>query len=1477
MFHKQATQSLPTSSQGWRRAWQWLLALTLVALATMSALYLAQAQGRQCRDVDLITICYDTEVSLEDLFRGRPVFRYEGNITIARKGQAPYLKVVPAPNASGTNVALIIHARDGQPHGSTPFPLSIVGGLQPIGDTASALPLVRTIAVFEASCPSDANQIAGNFKLDASNAKIILPAPPEYNTGGTPRLCPFFQNKPIGFDLQFLERFGLNGFFQEDKKAQNLAAATYEFDLTARKFNFVLPINLHVNQEIDNVATQILVRATVDDKGKLSGSVDGFKHFDGGTGLIWDISGITLTGQNGNIPASFEAASVKVLGADNPSVPSFDPNDSTLVFEFSKLKYADRKFSIGGAEVAIRDLKFGGAFKMTQNRLGFIAQTIDGKEVQSIQIRSKLVFNDAPDSSKPEVVIRIGSVLVNGQRKPIFQAGLGALTTEVGIFKANLTNAVFVGDAAANFWGIRAQSAALQWPPFAGGRTAAAITDFKLGIDSRKQLQFGLGSGTINLPEMENSLFKGSFGGTVAKDETKNQIIFTLNGNLGIKLPGNSGAGVAATLIIRHGEGVATNDPTGALAAARAAELRAASPNKVCKNVLGIVVPCPGDAVSVNQVRQFELKLAGFDIKVAGFKFAVLNPRGLDDGGFAVDQATLTLPIGLNFANSNNSAGITVQGLVIDGKSKVSLTGGAIELPALAIGDLQFVGLKGGFLQLPNGSHEFSAGGKFPMPGLETGANGAGISVEIKLRADLQTGDFTGAGATVFFQANPTKGLKIGSSGMELTGLGGTFDVNNGTVTIGVQMKASTLAFIPVINLPLVTAEGGAQAQVNPFKLSVNASIKLLIFQLAQAGVEIGHQAGFNGGDGVNFIASVNGVLMNGSIEFRAGKITVNNTVTTGVITEAQIALGIKAKTFGFLPRNDLTLANVTATGGLFNDKRPSPDRLAGGVKATVEVIGIDFGVFLDFSQSGSGFISFTNLDQIVRVGAPTLAAARAAAQVQASAVAGEGITVTNEEGQTIQFTSRALNPAESAAAGLILSAAQIDGSESVLEESFTRTVTETTKLAVGIFYPAGAPQLRLRLPDSTVIDESIDTPTAKFKRTSYADGSADAMFVLTPAAPGNYTVIIDNAPASYEANLLYLDLKPQVNLTAVQCQGAPVVGVTVTCSNGAGNPSSVKVDWNASDVDTLGVTVRVGYAVVTETVAAAVSELNRDAANANDFIPLVDGMALGAGSFTWRFDQLQSGQYKIGVQVDDGVNVPVTIYADSVITVVDKRAPAVPTGLMAIPQAGELLINWQQNSEQDLAGYIIGFGLENDPNKFVYTRNMGPKEVITGTSNLVDAKLWGLTDNTTIFYGLRAYDISGNVSDWTPLQAAKPWALGPSSWNPIPSGEGSGNVEIAFDTPLKQETLEGALAVVDANGNPIAGELYFLTDVASTQVTGIGFQPATALTGDFTATLKGGATGVQATDGRTMNENYTWSFTLQAAGTSIFLPVIAR
>ncbi len=72
-----------------------------------------------------------------------------------------------------------------------------------------------------------------------------------------------------------------------------------------------------------------------------------------------------------------------------------------------------------------------------------------------------------------------------------------------------------------------------------------------------------------------------------------------------------------------------------------------------------------------------------------------------------------------------------------------------------------------------------------------------------------------------------------------------------------------------------------------------------------------------------------------------------------------------------------------------------------------------------------------------------------------------------------------------------------------------------------------------------------------------------------------------------------------------------------------------------------------------------------------------------------------------------------------------------------------------------------------------------------------------------------------------------------------------------------------------------IPGTTYLLVDFDSSKTVGVGFEPSSPLKGAFTATLSGGAAGVQAEDGRTMGGNYSWSFTLQP--NEIFLPLVAR
>lgn len=131
-----------------------------------------------------------------------------------------------------------------------------------------------------------------------------------------------------------------------------------------------------------------------------------------------------------------------------------------------------------------------------------------------------------------------------------------------------------------------------------------------------------------------------------------------------------------------------------------------------------------------------ELKLSGFSVKIAGFGMTVTNPKGTDDGGFAADNVAATLPTGIVFDNigdGSSTNGIVIQGLVVNGLGDIQIAGGGFELAPIKFGGYQFVG-RNNFVKLPDGSFEFKAGGKLPLPGIEPGANGGGYRAEVRIR-----------------------------------------------------------------------------------------------------------------------------------------------------------------------------------------------------------------------------------------------------------------------------------------------------------------------------------------------------------------------------------------------------------------------------------------------------------------------------------------------------------------------------------------------------------------------------------------------------------------------------------------------------------------------------------------------------------------------------------------------------------------------
>ncbi len=1462
------TSSTLTNSATPTQAMRWLgkmrhrlAALVVLLLMVSGAVYFAHGATHSCKDFDNVTLCYDNETDLSPLLQ-EAAFRYDGNVTIARKGQAPLLKLVASPAASA---AMVLHVVDGSVEGGpiVRFPLSIFGALQFINEP-NAQPLISTIKTDISNCGGQFATIEGKFKINTVDATIVLPTTDDIVSTDDLDQCNGVRSLANAFRFDYLDRNGITQLFEADEtSAVNLTGGIYRWDLTARNFTSTFDAKIKLNDSTENPNLQLRIRTTIDELGKLTGGIDAFKVKI--AGLLMAATNVVLQPGVGAQPATFKAGKVTVAKVDNPDQPSFNPLDSTLIFEFTNLKYNLGKWEIDGVEVAMPNLAFGTAFSMEQNKIGILSETSNGQTVQSIQIKSNLVFNEG---NGVPIVLRIGRAQDgNGQFKPVFQAGLQDQKIKLGTLAFNLKNVTFVGNTAENFWGLKADSAAVQWPPHLGGQTAAAVANFKIGINRDLKMQFALGNGTVGLPPFENNVFKGLLQASIGV--VAETVTITGTGTFTIKLAGNANsAGVAVTAILRHNRNINATVAQVESANEIAAQLTASGVDaaRICFAPGGVRIACPGEPPLPETIapKAFELKLAGFNLKLAGFGLNVLNPRSTDDGGFAADDVGFSLPFGLS--TDGNSANAQIQGLVVSGDGNVSISGGGIGLPSLKIGNLKIAGLKGSFLKEANGNYAFAGGAKLPLPGIEN------IGVDVIIRTN-GSGGFAGAGIKVEINLPATAGIPVGTSGMLLTGMRGSFDINNGTTTFGLGVtfrSVATLPLGPLGQLSLVKVDGDITVQFNPFKFIGNTDLSVLIFELASASIRFGDGEGFDGRSGINVEVIVNKVIMKGVFKLRYSKGTASDPNKRRFAASATWTFGIKRGDFGTaIPPFNLGGIDAQLAGGIFTDKNNNPATETTGVRASIcgPNGNLCIGMFVNLGkQVGSGFIDFTNIDKYVLT---------PAAAIRAAAARGE-----------VGFASRRLTIDEVDQLGLVVAADSL--AAGVFEEIIDIPVAQTTTLLAGIDYFSGTPLVRLQLPDGTILSEGTINGTSQTVLVDTQSITKSVYFVLSGATPGTYKLLIDNA-TDYEKVSYTVNNSPKLAVGDVTCPSRPLTPVTTVCRIGlsartdvsvdasaveAINASTATITWTGSDIDSPGTTVTIGY------IKDSGDKNNIDYSAIN-FIS--EGLALSAGLHTFDFKESGTGDYRFVVIADDGINGLVYLASDTVISVTDKLAPAVPTGLQAVPQAGEMLVKWTQNTEADLAGYEIGFGLVNDPNAFIYSRNMGPKEIVTGTNSIVDAKIWGLNDNVTIFYGLRAYDSSGNFSDWTPLQSATPWALAPKSWEPLPDSVGvRGVVEIAFAQPMKFETLENKLVVKDGNGQVVQGTSYFLSDLDG-NVIGVGFQPAVAFNGPASASLSGGANGVQSADGRTMGSDYSWKFTLTtpnplpSLGSTIFLPIINR
>ncbi len=187
----------------------------------------------------------------------------------------------------------------------------------------------------------------------------------------------------------------------------------------------------------------------------------------------------------------------------------------------------------------------------------------------------------------------------------------------------------------------------------------------------------------------------------------------------------------------------------------------------------------------------------------------------------------------------------------------------------------------------------------------------------------------------------------------------------------------------------------------------------------------------------------------------------------------------------------------------------------------------------------------------------------------------------------------------------------------------------------------------------------------------------------------------------------------------------APPTGLTAQPLDGA-----VSLEWNASPASALA-----GY-VVTVTVASGALVKNVDVPKSQTSAE-VTGLTNGT-LYTFTV----SAEDSSGRRSKPSASVTATPSAAA-------AAPATPVGLAAYAQDKQVLLAWSPNTEEDLAGYTVHYGVAGGP--------LGATlEVAAGASSTMVS---GLTNGTPYQFALEAVTGSGARSARTPPITATPQA----------------------------------------------------------------------------------------------------------------------
>jgi chitodextrinase len=139
-----------------------------------------------------------------------------------------------------------------------------------------------------------------------------------------------------------------------------------------------------------------------------------------------------------------------------------------------------------------------------------------------------------------------------------------------------------------------------------------------------------------------------------------------------------------------------------------------------------------------------------------------------------------------------------------------------------------------------------------------------------------------------------------------------------------------------------------------------------------------------------------------------------------------------------------------------------------------------------------------------------------------------------------------------------------------------------------------------------------------------------------------------------------------------------------------------------------------------------------------------VDSVAASSGTISWDSTTVADGAHGLSARaVDNAGNVGTS---PLLALMVDNTAPAVPGGLTATPDDGQVTVEFQAVDASDLAGYDV---------------RMKPSSSSTWDAPLATtsatATFTGLTNGTSYDFSVRSRDTLGNISAWSAVLSATP------------------------------------------------------------------------------------------------------------------------